>query len=463
LQQDNCPNIVLIVIDALRVKPLGCYGGNVPTPTMNKLSTEGTIFQKAFSCANLTDPSITSILTGKYPISHGIISHGYSAYDYRNEINEFVSLAEDLKRFGYLTFGIDWLGRWHKKGFDFYSGIIEKRKIRQLLKKVTQKIPFFIKSILDKKLGSYMPDIYYPSATEQTKLATNIISKYFDKPFFLFIHYWDTHYPYNSPSVYIDNIYDFVKKEFNNDIKNFDDIIKSTCSPFYKSVFRRFHMKGTTPLDLIARYYGSISYVDFEINKLYETLRRYNLLEKTIIILTSDHGESLGEHGVFFNHHGLYDLTTHIPLIIRHPNLPKNNLECFVQHVDIVPTILDMIGKYDFSNNMYDGSSLIPVIKSEKDKIRTSVLIHEDSWWAGQRIALRTNEYKFIREMTEHNSICKYCKKKHLPPIELYNIIRDPKELDNLADIKLNLVKKYENILQNYLASLKSYKSRVRE
>lgn len=460
MQLEKNPNIVLIVIDALRAKSLGCYGSSFLTPNIDRFANGGTTFSQAFSCANLTDPSITSIFTGKYPISHGIIGHGHSSYDYRKEISRLVFLPEELKRFGYLTFGLDWLGRWHKKGFDFYSGVMGKRGPFRRLKKIVRLLPLFIKRRLERKLSGVYTDTSLPTATAQTRLASFLVREFCNKSFFLFIHYWDTHFPYNTSSFFIDKAQGFWNEGAYVNCEKFDEIIDKICSPFYRNVFRRFAKKGMTPLDMIARYYGAISYVDFEINRLLETLRECGLLNKSIIIITSDHGESLGEHGIFFNHHGLYDVTIHVPLIIQSADLPKTLVECFVQHVDIVPTLLNIIiGKRNSAIGVHDGKSLIKLVQGREENTRKSVLMQEDSWSAGQRIALRTKEYKFISEVSEQTSFCRYCKRRHFPSTELYDLTHDPNELDNLADEDAKSVRKHEKMLDDFMKTLRSYKS----
>ena len=117
-------NIVLIGIDALRADHLGCYAYDKETsPNIDNLAKKGITFENAFSCINTTDPSFTTILSGKYPISHGIRNHSEKVTNsmlqnfYKQKIR---FLSEILRDNGYKTIGIDWLGRWHKKGFEYY-------------------------------------------------------------------------------------------------------------------------------------------------------------------------------------------------------------------------------------------------------------------------------------------------------------------------------------------------------
>nr|WP_083777743.1 sulfatase-like hydrolase/transferase [Ferroglobus placidus] len=195
-------NVVMIIIDALRADHLGCYGYTKKTsPNIDKLVNEGVLFENAFSCANATDPSVTTILSGKYPISHGIRNHGSKVTN--SMIQEFYKrkirfLSEILRDNGYITFGIDWLGRWHKKGFEYYFGdtiqkkhstlsVVFSKIISRFPKTFSGKVTELIKKIRNKNI---LPSTY--AATELTDTALKLISNC-DKPFFLFIHYWDTH------------------------------------------------------------------------------------------------------------------------------------------------------------------------------------------------------------------------------------------------------------------------------
>jgi len=119
------PNVIVVVIDALRARNLGCMGfGNDASPELDALARSGVLFERAFSTWNTTDPSLTCILTGKYPRSHGITDHGDRATEaVRGRFAEGGTklTAEVLKEAGYETAAVDWMGRWFKRGFDQYG------------------------------------------------------------------------------------------------------------------------------------------------------------------------------------------------------------------------------------------------------------------------------------------------------------------------------------------------------
>ena len=124
------PNILFILSDALRARNLQCYGyaRNV-SPNIDTLAKSGVLLSQAFSCATVTDPSLTTIFSGRYQRAHGIMKHGINRKEDIEKFNEGGTrlLPEILKSRNYTTLAVDWLGRWHKRGYDCYTGLSKKR------------------------------------------------------------------------------------------------------------------------------------------------------------------------------------------------------------------------------------------------------------------------------------------------------------------------------------------------
>ena len=200
-------NIILITIDALRADHLGCYGYERSTsPNIDRLAKNGVIFENVFSTVNATDPSLTTILSGKYPVAHGIRNHGEKitedmVKDFYNR--KILFLSEILRKNNYYTIGLDWLGRWHKKGFEYYFGDYLREKDIVKYKKISSILPDTITKRMKKFYAKFLrrgkPT---PTASDLTGKAIELLGNR-DKSFFLFIHYWDTHTPYYAP----ENIY----------------------------------------------------------------------------------------------------------------------------------------------------------------------------------------------------------------------------------------------------------------
>jgi arylsulfatase len=418
------PNVILIVIDALRARNLGCYGdGEEISPNIDRLASAGIRFENCFACWNTTDQSLTSILTGRYPRRHGIVHHGDKVT--REDLVNFNRLnnrllAELLRDKGYRTAAVDWMARWFKRGFEEYG----YRPPRGLLKRLGYTLftlPYVHVRYMLANVGylrlyarrhkrgtaslwkgfkgvwSTFRFTFELARVQDaglvTRLAEQAVSRWRDEPFFLFLHYWDTHTPYNSP------------KRF---------------SPAGKT-------RRRSPEEVFtAKYRGAVSYVDSQIGRLSEFLRREGLLDNTLLIITSDHGESLTEHDIFFDHHGLYDVTTHTPLILHHPRLFPNprKISALIQHVDLLPSLCELLG-LDSQGASFDGRSFLPQIETSGEPLRPFVFCEES--YVQRKIAIRdfTHKYMFA---PDGEGMCQYCRRVHAGVEELYDLKKDPEE-----------------------------------
>jgi arylsulfatase len=417
------PNILFIVVDALRARNLGCYGYSKSTsPNIDNLAREGALFQSAYSCATTTHPSFTSIFSGRYPLSHGIMKHErmLTPKDVKTlDDSGTVLLPEVLKSNGYKTLAIDWLGRWHRRGYDYYSGTLSRQRLRLywLLGRVI-KLERLSTYIAHRKLIDHGGVV--------TNRAVETLRKFHGERFFLLLHYWDTHIPYNPPKRYV--------KQFIDSDYGKNQSLQEICSQFdtKHAPYMRHRIFGTAKdtNEVQARYDGAIAFVDYQIKRLIETLERYGILDETLIIITSDHGESLTEHEIYFGHHGLYDVTIHVPLIFRWPEFAqKRKIQSFIQHVDIVPTLYDLLGIK--AKTPLDGRSLVPLVDEEIRELRSSVYVEEAD--AERKVAIRTCDYKYIRALSEKDAVCNWCGKVHGGPEELYDLNEDPEENQNLV------------------------------
>jgi arylsulfatase A-like enzyme len=279
------------------------------------------------------------------------------------------------------------------------------------------------------------------TASVVTFQAKKLIEKHQDKPFFLFLHYWDTHKPYAPPIRFYEKSREM--KELLNALNplNFNDMIQR-------------HMDALEAIkrENIKRYIASIRYIDHEIGRLMEFLKETDLLEQTLIVITSDHGEILTEHGIFFDHHSLYDESIHVPLIFRYEGFPKGRrINSLVQHIDIVPTIVEMLGELD--KFCLDGWSLLPLIFGGKKEFREAIYAIEE--YLQQRRAIRTKDYKYIFAPTT-NVLCRYCKRTHGDVEALYDLNQDPNESKNIIRQKPEIADALRNQLNEWIKLTKS-------
>jgi arylsulfatase A-like enzyme len=349
-------NVILISIDTLRADALGCYSGEIAeTPNIDKLAAGGVLFTGCKTPTPLTLPSHTTMLTGTFPLYHGV---------HVNDVTvpaELVFLPEVLRDNGYRTAGIiggfpldDVFG--FDQGFDYYDD------------------EFIVGS------GSSLTGFEKP-ANQVIARAEAWVEENRDGEFFLFLHCYDPHLLYSPPERF--------RKEYRDE-----------------------------------PYYGEVAFVDSVLGKLIPMLERNGLADRTLIILTADHGESLEEHGEPAHGFFLYEATQHVPLIMYCPGLVPagKRVEGPVRLADICPTVLDILGIK--SPESVQGETLVPLVFGDG---KANLPVYEECYYGAEMFgwarvhALEKDGWKYI----------------DAPETELYCLSEDPKELNNLAGEKL--------------------------
>jgi arylsulfatase A-like enzyme len=178
----------------------------------------------------------------------------------------------------------------------------------------------------------------------------------------------------------------------------------------------------------ISQYMGEISYVDEYVGRLLELLANVRIENNTIIVLTADHGESMTEHDVYFEHYGLFEDIIRVPLILYVPDAPypPKKVTALVESVDIYPTVLDLL-ELPVPEDLR-GKSLLPVMRGESEVHRKnaySEMAH------GLQRAIRTDTYKLIESLSDGNENYSYM--FHKGDLELYRLQTDPQEMKNRA------------------------------
>ncbi|MBN1756311.1 sulfatase [bacterium] len=424
-------NIIVIGLDALRAGNLGCYGiSPSPSPNIDRMAERALLFKNAYTCINYTDPSFTSLFTGKYPLSHGILNHGPRVTN--EEVQRFTDsriplLSEILQKEGFKTLAIDWLFRWHKRGYDYYSGVRATGSLRGFLKQQVRKFPWIRKvlgSSMIEKVGNKFfrgQSKPYEDAIYVTDQAIKLLKQNSDNKVFLFLHYWDVHTPYLPPDEFIPEGVDraTIKRMEHQFVDNPN--LKETYQQYQEAVLRN--------LPVIKAFYNAeISFLDRELGRLFRFLDEKDRLSKSLIIILADHGESLGEHGIYMDHHGLYDQTMHIPLLILHPDFPDGQvLPGLVQNIDIMPTIFEILNLN--APLGFDGKNLLDLTRGEE---LYSEIFAEEAQWQRKR-AIRTKEWKYIRNLNKDSLYCRKCGIIHGGEEELFDLSSDPEEIHNIA------------------------------
>ncbi len=386
------PNIVLLGVDSLVADHMSCYGYlRHTTPHIDKFAESGVLFEKTYSPHIPTTSAYASMLTGLDAFSTQVV-----ALRHRGGLREEITtLPELLRGEGYSSTCVGFTGNPSSRGFDKYL-----------------EYPSW---------GSWNQG-RSPKAQELNKVTIPEIDRLAkqDNPFFLFIRHMDPHAPYLPPAPYERMFYHGDECDPKN--RSMDPVM--AFKPFC-DFFASWMPPGITDKDyVIAQYDGAIAYMDACIQSIFIALESSGIMDDTIVILNGDHGETLYDHECWFDHHGLYDVTLHVPLIIRYPSrIPAGiRVEGYNQHKDLVPTILDLAGiktKIDF-----DGQSLIAMVDGTVSSFESEFYITECTWM--RKHGWRTPQWKLILALEPDFHF--------KPPVELYNLVEDPGENHNLAN-----------------------------
>lgn len=441
------PNIAIIVIDALRADRVGVVGGKNITPNIDDLSDSSATFTNAFSTSNATDAAITSLQTGRYPLSHGIVNHGSKVTDREKRLIEKVPrLPEVLSDAGYQTaaFGRS-LGRWHRKGFDKYPDATGsesntvKRKLGRILQSIHPSVHDVSSIVYD---GAFNKEnsIKTSRVVDDSVDAFEAVIDESDR-FYSFFHTMHTHTTYEAdPDLvkrYLER-FDYEVRPFSESVlavdpipQSFHEAIKNDEYPGIKEKYYYSDMEPSTAV-AEAHYDAATTEADQYVGRIIDVLKSNDIFDDTLVIILSDHGESMFEHGIYFDHHGLYDESVRIPLVVHPPEGDNDEFDEFVQITDIAPTVADYAGLDELDTN---GRSLKPLLEKNEEFDRPSVMAEEAH--TQRRRMIRTKEEKLIY-LLEGDTICEYCDVQHAPSEELYELVNDPNEVENTIETNSN-------------------------
>ncbi len=327
--QDSRPNVLLIVLDTVRADAVSIEWNEQPvTPNLDRIAAEGARFENAYATAPWTLPSHATLFTGLAPSQHRAVHENFAL------ASEYATLAERLADRQYATYGITsnpWVtaGRGLAQGFDEFKVAYSN--------------------------AEQAPD---KGAARATEYATDFVARAAEtgKPFFLFVNYLEAHLPYAPPNSGFEAlgiaVESLSRREFS--VEQAEEIIagKREASASESALARTL-------------YLCEIAYQDQLLGKLSDALRDNAVLDDTLIVITSDHGELLGKHGLMGHEFSLSDDVLHVPLILRFPNRIEagQRVALPVSHLDVVPTVLDILGGHDVSEAAFEGRSLLALQK----------------------------------------------------------------------------------------------------
>ncbi len=411
---DKRPNIVLFGIDSLLADHMSCYGYHrQTTPHIDRFAKTGTLFERNFSPHIPTTSAYASMLTGRDAFGTRVVALRHQG-PLRAEVK---TLPEILREAGYATTCVGFTGNPSSRGFDKY---------------------------LDYPSWGSWNEGRSPKAESLNEVALPELDRLVagKEPFFLFLRHMDPHAPYLPPAPYERMFYHGNESEPAN--KSMEPVM--SFKPF-RDFFASWMPPGISDKDyVIAQYDGAIAYMDACIQRIFTALETHGILDETIVVLNGDHGETLYDHDCWFDHHGIYDNTLHVPLIIRYPGkVPAGKrVSGFSQHKDLVPTLLELAGIE--CAEKFEGASLIPLATGEIASHESEFYITECTWM--RKHGWRTPHWKLIVALEPDFHF--------KPEVELYNLVEDPAENSNLATTQPEVVALLRGKMEAWIAKRES-------
>lgn len=446
-QMSNAPgaprfNVLLVTIDTLRTDKIGLYGNKtVKTPNLDYLGQKGTWFTTDITVQPNTNASHTSLFTGVFPFVHRVRFHMLDPLSPNAE-----TLAQMLDRRGYATAGFySWVtgenGFSGLRGFQTYENVTFHPipgAAGASLRSMT--VPYrllgkylFLPGVIENQVLQGDQGTVQENTDAKANVTTDAAVRWLDdnasRPFFLWVHYFDPHYPYTPPPPF-DTMYD-------PNYAGHVDGSMATVEYIYG------HGTGTlTPADvnhLTALYEGEVSFADQQVGRLLDEFDRLGLNSNTIVVLTADHGESLGTAGRWFHGTRLNYTDIHVPLIMRFPPaIPAHrSVDAPVQSIDVMPTILGLL-KIPVPAQV-QGTSLLPLIaekKTDSDPISITML---DNY---RQISVVDKQWHLLWDRQKNKT-------------QLYDHQIDPLELDDVATRQPAVVTQLLKRLEQRLTDLK--------
>ncbi len=456
----RAPNVILIMVDTLRADRLSCYGyRRLTSPRLDAFADESVLYAAAISPGVWTPPSHASIFTGTYPSRHGVDrTHPYLD-------GSFTVLPEYMQRHGYRTFGISssfWIDTATRfdRGFDVFrqSWQLLQTGSNPPLERQRRRAPGYRGPSAPRGLGEELRsaanrvDVAFWRRCCQPIMAVDkgagrvnrVVRRWIrqwatmDEPVFAYIHYMEPHLPYRPPA-WSRHRHLGVRAEAR---------ARTVNQHAPKFISGRARM-GAEELDILGQLYDAeVSYTDDCIGELLDSLRTSRLLERSIVIVTSDHGENLGEHGLMDHMFSVHEPVVHVPLIIRYPGRAYRGVEGgLVQTHDIFPTVVAILedagtrlgngqnghhGPNGFDRSQFQGGPLPPFgvprdfaiteLNDIQPPISTLTSRYPYFDWTpfDRRLrAVRTLTHKYVRASTGAE--------------ELYAVVKDPGEFRNIA------------------------------
>lgn len=424
--------IVYFDIDSLRPDHLGCYGYQRNTsPNIDRLARQGVRFNNTYCVSSPCVPSRSSLVSGRFGINHGVVTHWGPGCDFYYPEGDFHSeempfFTRYLREADHRTITFSSFGDRHHAWW-FFAGWNEVHT--HTLKGGTEDADEVNKAVL--------PWIKEHGAEEN---------------YFLHIQYWDPHAAYTYPKEYKEQFVDAPLSDFPDEqtIKKHREDSHPRSAKFLHWTSDYNTLPQETMPDevenrddyqkLIDGYDGGISYMDKHLGQIVDAYRELGIEDEICFIITADHAESFGEQGMYLEHGMATKSVHHIPLIVRVPGMNEEKVhDPFIYNVDVMATVAEMLGLSVPAG--WDGSSFLPVLKGDDIEGR-DYLVLEHGLYACQRAVV---DHKWYYLYTYHEGFY------HMDKEMLYDLEKDPHQTTNVAKDHPDVVDQMYNRLSRWI------------
>ena len=429
-------NLLFIGVDQLRHDVVG-PDKSVPveTPNLDRLMARGASFSRTYATSPLCTPARASMFTGDYAFRHGMGTNCDMYHALGTELREPERLIHrDLQHAGYRC---GFVGKWHvgvaKTPADYgfegdvpagygnltktesYSRYLAEHNLRY----VVEPTLFFNPDQQTLAGGRWRGPVGSTPCYFQTSQAIEMLDDFAgdDRPFFLSLQYWDPHGPHLIP----DDFWQFTNRDsisvwdnFKDDLTGKPRRVKRERDDFYRS-----HPRTDAELiEYIGLYCDHVALLDSQIGRLLDHLHRTGLIDETLIVFTSDHGDMTGAHGGLIDKGLPYEEAMRVPMVFSHPSLAAQSHQALALNMDILPTALGLMGLDPAPRHAQD---LSPIIRNPARAGRDYLLAeyHGLRFLYSQRILVSDDNWKYIFSPGDDD--------------ELYDLNSDPGELENVA------------------------------
>ncbi len=408
VKRNRLTRTIFISLDTVCANRLSTLGGTrCSTPSLDLFAESAATFTQAFATDIPTQPSHTALFTGRYGAHTGIVSHFHEPARLDTTVPWLPTMFQEH---GCRTGAVDHLfvmKEWFQRGYQDYM------------------VP---------------PGRSRSPASSINDLAFPWLAEHRSEDFFLFLHYWDAHIPY-VPAEPFRTRYTWRSSQWcDPDLQ--ERLAERPSYPLFKRNLYD-HLDKMPNLEYIADlHYAEVAYLDHELGRLFAHLADLDILDECTIVIFGDHGEIMTEHDAWFDHAGLYDAVTHVPLIIRSPGVKPTRVDSLVALIDVMPTVLeveDIVDPGVFAG--FDGRSLLPIINGERTEHRNAVMLSECTWQAKR--AVRTKEWKYIR--------CWHPGIYQRAGAELYDLVNDPEEQHDVSAERPDVAARMDAFLDGWL------------